>query len=112
MRSIRHPLMLGPGHRTPATMLLQDERDKLLVEAARFFPGMSSREVARRLRSALAIFRGGRWRRDASEATCPPQHRGKLVQVMWMILKSRDVLVSERTIRRALSPTPNSWPSV
>jgi hypothetical protein len=51
-------------------------------EAARFFPGASDREVARRLHSALVIYRGGRWHRDRSEATCPAQHRGKLTQTL------------------------------
>jgi len=29
----------GRGRRTPQTLLLIDERDKLLIEAAHFFPG-------------------------------------------------------------------------
>jgi len=96
------PFERGPGHRTPQTMLLLDERDKLLVEASRFFPGLSQREAARRLRSALSIYAGGRWERDRAEATCPPQYRGKLVHTMWLILKTHDHVPSEMTIRRAL----------
>ena len=37
----------GRGRRTPQTLLLIDERDKLLIEAAYFFPGTSQREAAR-----------------------------------------------------------------
>lgn len=92
----------GPGRRTPATLLLLDERDRYLREAAQFFPDCRDREVARRLRNALSVYRNGRWQRDGIEQTCPAQHRGKLVQVMWMILKVRDRVPSEMTIRRAL----------
>ena len=102
MKPIRHPLVVGPGHRTPQTMLLLDERGKLLVEAARFFPGCSDREIARRLHGALSTYRNGRWRRDRTEALCPMQHRGKLLQIMWMILKVHDHLPPTMTIRRAL----------
>ena len=52
MRPLRHPLVpdgRDPGHRTPQTLLLIDERDKLLIAASRFFPGLSQREAARRL---------------------------------------------------------------
>jgi hypothetical protein len=92
----------GPGHRTPQTMLLINERDRYLREAAIFFPACRDREIARRLHKALLTYRNGRWRRDGIETTCPPQHRGKLVQMMWMIFKVRDRLPSEMTIRRAL----------
>jgi hypothetical protein len=93
----------GRGRRSPQTMLLLDERDKLLIEAARFFPGASDREIARRLHSALSTYRDGRWRRDRAEALCPVQHKGKLMQTLWMILKTRDHVPSEMTIRRALA---------
>jgi hypothetical protein len=93
----------GRGKRTPSTLLAIDERDALLVEAALQFSGLSQREQARRLRSALSIYRDGRWRRDRSELTCPPQHRGKLTAVCWTLLKVRDFVPSERTIRAALS---------
>src|SRR6478736_3078533 len=101
MKPIRHPFVsAGAGHRTPQTMLLLDERDKLLIEATRFFRG-SDREVAKQLRDALAIYRNGRWRRDGAEMTCPPQYRGKLAQVMWMILKTHDHVPGDRTVRMA-----------
>ncbi|MEY9131929.1 hypothetical protein ACVMII_000797 [Bradyrhizobium diazoefficiens] len=89
--------------RTRAVELLISERNALIRDAARFYPGCTDREVARQLLIALARYRNGRWRRDRVEATCPAQHRGKLVQALWLILKTRDVPVSERTIRRALA---------
>jgi hypothetical protein len=97
------PPVDGRGHRSPNTLLLLDERDRYLRTAARFYPGCSDREIARLLRAVLVTFRNGRWRRDRVETTCPLQHRGKLQQVLWLILKTRDAIPSERTIRRALS---------
>ena len=111
MKPLRHPLVPdGRGHRTPATLLVLDERDALLIEAAKFYPGASDREIARQLRTALSTYRNGRWRRDRSEATCPVQHRGKLTATLWAILKTKDALVSDRTIRRALA-TPTHGPT-
>jgi hypothetical protein len=92
----------GRGKRTPQTMLLLDERDMYLVEAARFFPACSDREIARRLRIALQRYRDGRWQRDRADLTCPVQHSGKLTAVCWMLLRVRDHVPSEMTIRRAL----------
>jgi hypothetical protein len=94
----------GRGRGTPATRLLIDERDALLIEAAKFYPGASDREIARQIRIAVSRYRDGRWRRDSSEATCPVQHRGKLTAVLWAILKVRDAPPpSVRTITAVLS---------
>jgi hypothetical protein len=66
----------GRSHgRTPAVLLVIEERDKLIRAAARFYPGASDREVARRLRSALPVYAAGRWRRDRSETTLGRQPR-------------------------------------
>jgi hypothetical protein len=43
--------------------LLISERDRLIIEAARFYPGCRDREIARRLRFALSTYRNGRWPR-------------------------------------------------
>jgi hypothetical protein len=99
-----HPFVSGPGRRTPATMLALDERNRFLAEAAqKFFPGLSDYEIAWRLRHALSTYRNGRWWRDRAENTCPPQHKGKLAEVLWMILKTKDAVPGERTIRAALA---------
>jgi hypothetical protein len=97
--------------RTPAVLLVLDERNDLIRAAARFYPAASDREIARRLRTALLRYQTGRWRRDRAEATCPPQHRGTLTATLWMILKTRDALVAERTIRRALAATATRGPA-
>jgi hypothetical protein len=101
----------GRGRRTLQTQLQIYERDKLLVEAAKYFPGASDCEIARRLHIALVRYRNGRWRRDGSEATCPVQHCGKLMQALWCLLKTRDAIPGERTIRAVLSRTSIRCPA-
>jgi hypothetical protein len=98
------PFERGPGRRTPQTLLLIDERDALLREAARFYPGVSDREVARQVRIALLRYRACRWRRECSETTCP--HAGRLDALLWAILKTRDVVPSDRLIRLVLARSP------
>jgi hypothetical protein len=91
----------GVGQRSPATALMLDERNALLAKAARFYPGMSQREIARRLRSRLVIYRNGRWRRSCAELKAPHPAE-KIDAVLWMILRVKDYVPSEMTIRRAL----------
>ena len=92
----------GRGHRSWNTKLLIDERDRYLIEAAKFYPGCRDREVARRLRSALAIYRAGRWRRDCSEALCP-HAAGTVTAALWRLLKVCDAVPSDRLIRGVLA---------
>jgi hypothetical protein len=75
----------------------------LLIEASEFFPSPSSRETARQLRDALAVYAGGRWRRDYAEKTCPAQHKGKVTRIFWLILKTIDAIPGDRTVRAALT---------
>jgi hypothetical protein len=92
------------GHgRTPAVLLVIEERDALLrIAAKRFCVGMSDREAAKHLYGALNRYRGGRWRRDRADLTCPAQHRGKLTELLYFLLRTRDSVPSIMTIRRAL----------
>lgn len=92
------------GHgRTPAVRLMVDERDHYLREAAAFYPGLSDRETARQLRTALAAYRAGRWRRDRAETKCPSQYRGRLPEALWLLLRTLDAVPGDRTIRAALA---------
>jgi hypothetical protein len=93
----------GRGRRTRQTELTISERNRYLREAAQFFPGLSHRETAHRVHTAIATYQSGRWRRDCTEATCPVQHNGGLVQVMWMLLKVRDATPSMEAIRKLLA---------
>lgn len=105
MKPLHHPVLpAGPGHRSPQTLLLISERDRLVRTARRFFPdSMSDREIARRLRIALSTYYSGRWRRDRAEATCPARHRGKLTEILYLLLRVRDHVPSARLIRAVLS---------
>lgn len=104
MKPLRHPLVPARGHRTPQTMLLIDERNALLIEAARrFCVGMSDNQAAALLHARLNRYRAGPWRRDASELLCPARHRGTISEFCWMTLKVADRLPSERLIRLILS---------
>jgi hypothetical protein len=94
---------VGAGHRTPATLLAIDERDRYLREAAdRFCIGMKDRPAAAMLHSKLLLYRSGAWRRDESENLCPTRHKGTINELLWMTLKANDHVPSEMTIRRAL----------
>src|SRR5262245_52485702 len=108
MKPLRHhPVFSLDGRsraRTPALRLLLDERDHLFRKAAaRFCVGMSDRQAAAMLRTALSRYRNGRWQRDRAEATCPVQHKGKLTEALWLLLKTRDAIPSERSVRAALA---------
>lgn len=95
---------VGPGHRTPNTLLLLDERDRYLREAARLHCiGMSNHQASDFLSSRLARYRGSGWRRDASEATCPVRLKGRVEACCWLILKSRDAVPGDRTVRDVLA---------
>jgi hypothetical protein len=102
---MRHERCFGAvGQRSPATLLALDERDALLREAARrFYADLSHREAARLIRIALVRYRAGRWRRTRADLTYPPEHRGRIEAVLWMILRTRDHVASERLIRAVLS---------
>jgi hypothetical protein len=110
MKPVRHasladavPFQRGAGHRTPATLLLIDERDRYLIEAAdRFCIGMKDRPAAHHIRTALLRYQTCAWRRDRADLTCPARHAGSLTAVLWMLLKVRDAIPSEPTIRRVL----------
>jgi hypothetical protein len=94
----------GRNHgRTPAVRLVLDERNNLLAEITRrFYGGLSHRETAHRLRSRLLIYRNGPWRRTCSELTCPAAHRGRLDEMLWLLLRTSDRVPSIATIRRVL----------
>jgi hypothetical protein len=107
MKPLRHPLLPdGRGRRLPAMLDAINRRDQLILEATdRYFPGVSGREIARRLRVALLRYREGRFRRTRVERTCLTQHLGRLDELLWMILKTRDTIPSERLVRLVLSHT-------
>ena len=93
------------GRRSDQTLQAIATRDALLIEASRHFPGLSAREVGRRLHVALARYQQGRWRRSRADLVCPHQPE-RLEAVLWAILRCRDHIVSERLIRAVLACCP------
>ena len=99
----------GRGRRTPADVLGRTIRDHLLRTAAdRYCVGMSDRAAAAYLRTKLARYREGAFRRDRVEVRCPDRHRGTLNALFYELLMVRDMVPATRTIRRALAFT---WPT-
>jgi hypothetical protein len=83
-------------------MLELDKRDALLIEIARrFYAGVSRRETAHRLRRRWLLYQQGRWRRTRSEKC--PHYAVSLDTALWCLLRIRDHVPSEMTIRRALA---------
>jgi hypothetical protein len=95
----------GRGHRSNEFLLRQDERDKLLIDIARrFYPGLSHRETAHRLRRRWLLYQQGPWRRTYAELKCPHDPE-RFDAALWCLLRIRDSLPSERLIRSVLSRT-------
>jgi hypothetical protein len=95
------------GHRSRQTLLLLSERNALLVEAKkRFCVGMKDQPAAAWLHARLLRYATGAWRRDRVDATieptCPQRYRGTITEWLWLILRSRDHVPSERLIRLVL----------
>jgi hypothetical protein len=107
---LTHPAAVDArGRRPPADVLARAVRDHLLRAAAdRFCVGMSDRQAAMVLRTKLDRYRLGAWRRDRVEVQCPDRHRSSVTELLWTILKIRDAVPSDRTIRLALALDPFS----
>jgi hypothetical protein len=72
-----------------------------------FMPGWSSRAAAHALHTALSRYQCGAWRRHRIEDQCPARLCGKLEAHCWHILRARDAVPSERTIRAAIDAARN-----
>jgi hypothetical protein len=93
----------GPGRRTPDTRASLFIRDALLAEAATLFcRGASSNAAASAIYRRLALYRAGAWRRHRAEQQLPPVLVGRIEELLWHVLKARDVLPSQRSIRLAI----------
>jgi hypothetical protein len=106
MKPDRHPMVPADarGRRPPVDVLARAIRDHLLrVAAERFCTGMSERAAAAFLRTKLILYRQGSWQRDRSEPQCPDRHRGTIKELLWTLLKTRDAIPGDRTIRAALA---------
>jgi hypothetical protein len=96
------------GHRLPSTLDEINHRDRLLAEAAAIFLRGSSRAAARQLRRVLSRYAQGAWRRHCTEVECPVRLRDRIDEYLWRVLKVRDYVASERTIRAAIDEARKS----
>jgi hypothetical protein len=91
------------GRRRPETLEAIEVRNRLLIDAAStHMPGRSSRAAAHKLHAVLSRYREGAWRRERTSESVPLRHQGRIEEVCWSILKLRDVVPAERTIRAAI----------
>lgn len=97
------------GRRTPADVLARAIRDHLLRTAAdRYCRGLSDRSAAEMIRTKLARYREGAFRRHRSEDQMPEKLRGTLNGMFWELLMVRDAVPCNRTVRAALALDPFS----
>ena len=97
-------LPVGPGHRTPMTLLHLTVRDHFLRAAAAIHcAGMSDRAAAEWLHKKLARYRECAWQRDRGAAECPRRLYGRVEGLMWAALKCSDRLVGVELIRKVLA---------
>lgn len=93
----------GRGRRSLDTRVAILVRDATIAEAAlRFYPLMSSVAAARVLHAGLSRYQSGAWRRHRTEENMPARLAGRVEGMYWFVLKMRDALPSERTIRAAI----------
>jgi hypothetical protein len=93
------------GKRLPLTLLHLTVRDLFLRAAAEIHcKGWSDRQAATWLHRKLTVYRACAWRRDRFEEQYPQRLYGRVNGLLWAALKCSDRVVSERTIRRKLSP--------
>jgi hypothetical protein len=94
----------GPGHRTPATLLMLDERDRYLRSAAELYcDGMSRRRAAEWLEGRLKRYFLGAWRRDRESLQVPGRLENSVEALCWMMLKCKPTVVSEELIRKVIA---------
>jgi hypothetical protein len=92
------------GRRKAADILGRTIRDHLLrLAASRYCVGMSDRQAASYLRTKLGRYAAGAWRRDRVEDRLPDRHLGRIEATLWELLRIRDHVPSDKTIRNALA---------
>ena len=97
-------LSTAPGQRPWwSTEAKQDQR-ALIARAARehlghLKPAQQAREISREMRR----YETTKWRSDRHAETTPPQYRGELVELLYLLMVAHGGAPSERQVRRILS---------
>jgi hypothetical protein len=95
---------LSRGQRSLETLLSLQRRNAALRAANRaFYADMSAQATAHELHRELVRYLLTAWQRDRLLDAAPSRHAGRLREHLWLILRARDHVPSERTIRRILA---------
>ena len=106
-------LKAEPGQRSARTRAAIAERDRLVAEAAvEFFPDQPPAAQARGLHQRWSRYAVSGWRRERALSAPPPMRRGKIEERLWQVMKVRDLVLTERSVRAILAASyPYSLPS-
>lgn len=95
-------LTLTPGQRSPLTVAKQDAYGAALRSyAENFLSGLSARERAGRLVSALDHYFSTGWKRRRGDAKCP-HSLDEPEYFLWQALRAKPKLIRERQMRSIL----------
>jgi hypothetical protein len=95
-----------PGQRKPITLAMIAARNESLREtAAREFPGIAVSRQAHKMHTEMSRYAASAWKQDRHEKQIPERLAGTAQAVAWQMLTDEDRLISERQIRKILSPS-------
>lgn len=96
-------LKTEPGQRSVRTRAAIAERDRLVAEAAaEFFSDEPPAAQARAIHERWTRYATSGWRRERALSTLPSIRHGKIEGRIWQIMKVRDFVLKERSIRGIL----------
>lgn len=94
----------GPGQRSAQTTAILAERDHhLRAAAAEFYPGLPPAHQARELHARWTHYRASGWHHERALDAAPLFRAGTLQARLWAVLRLRDFVPSERTLRAVLA---------
>ena len=97
-------LATGPGQRKAATIASIASRDELLrAAAAEFFPDLRPAEQARDMHQHWRRYVAAGWPRERALEEPPERRRGTIEGALWRVMKTRDHLLAERSLRLILA---------
>ena len=97
-------LRAKPGQRSSHTQRILTERDRLVCEAAEeFWPLETRSEQARNLYQNWARYAASAWPRERALDRVPARRVGSVEARLWAIMRVKDHVISERSIRALLA---------
>lgn len=97
-------LRTKPGQRSSQTQRILIERDRLVCEAAKeFWPDETNSEQARNLHQHWTRYAASAWPRERALERVPDRRAGSVEARLWAIMRVKDHVISERSIRALLA---------